>query len=175
MPLGQTFAWYLFFIYLGLDVGFLGGGAAVSYLIHRGLRVALARKIVMFLAGGLMLCAALVPLAPSAEVAVLLVFLVNTGRAAWGAIFLAFNQDVAPARVGMIAAIMGCIGSLNAAGLIWAIGAISKTHGFGIPFLMIAGLALLGLLPVLLVRWERDESPLPMAAGAGLAEANVKG
>jgi hypothetical protein len=173
-PLAQGFAVYLFLIYLGLDVGFLGGGAAVSYLIHKGLRVTQARKLVMLVAAGLMLAAAAVPLAPSAEAAVLLVFLVNTGRAAWGAIFLAFNQDIAPARVGMIAAIMGCIGSLAGAFLIWGIGVISQAHGFGIPFLMIAGLAVLGVVPVLLVRWDGVESS-PVAPKASLAEVNVKG
>lgn len=172
LQLNQGFAVYLFLVYLGLDVGFLGGGMAVSYLIHRGLGVPQARKIVMFASGGLMLSAALVPLAQSAPWAVLLVFLLNAGRAAWGAIFLAFNQDISTRRVGMIVAIMGCIGALAGAILIWAIGIISKSHGYDIPFLMMAGLALLGLVPVLLVRWDGGHSRSPLAAPT---EANAAG
>jgi sugar phosphate permease len=158
LSLSAGFAAYLFFIYLGLDLGFMGGGAAVSYLIGRGWQVAQARKAVMAASALLMFSAALVPLAPSALSAVFLVFLLNMGRASWGAIFLAFNQDIAPARVGMIAGIMGCIGSLAGALLVWVIGIISKSAGFTIPFLMIAGLAVLGLFPVLFVRWEADDA-----------------
>jgi ACS family hexuronate transporter-like MFS transporter len=84
LSLDRGFALYLFLIYFGLDVGFLGGGAAVSYLIRRGNSVAKARKIVMLASGLLMLLAAAVPWVPSAEAAVFLVFLLNTGRAAWG-------------------------------------------------------------------------------------------
>jgi MFS transporter, ACS family, hexuronate transporter len=154
LTLNAGFAAYLFLIYLGSDLGFLGGGALVSVLIGRGASVAQARKRVMVVAGLLMLAAALVPLAASARAAVALVFLLNLGRAAWGAIFLAFNQDIAPGRVGMIAGIMGCIGSFSGALLVWAIGIVSKSAGFTPPFLLIAGLAVIGLLPLLFVRWD---------------------
>jgi MFS transporter, ACS family, D-galactonate transporter len=160
LRLDRDFALYLFLIYFGLDVGFLGGGAAVSYFIRQGKSVARARKIVMLVSALLMLLAAAVPLAPSAAWAIVLVFLLNTGRAAWGAIFLSFNQDVSPERVGMIAAIMGCIGSLVGAVLIWAIGAISQSAGFNVPFIMIGLLAFIGAIPVLLVRWEKMEPPV---------------
>jgi predicted MFS family arabinose efflux permease len=158
LKLDQGFAVYLFLIYFGLDVGFLGGGAAVSYFIHRGWSVPRARKLVMLASGCLMVAAGLVPVAPSALWAVLLVFLLNAGRAAWGAIFLAFNQDIAPGRVGMIAGIMGCVGSLTGAAMIWAIGIITKARGdYHVPFLMIAGMVILGLTPILLVRWQGEE------------------
>jgi hypothetical protein len=60
----------------------------------------------------------------------------------------------------MIAAIMGCIGSLVGALLIWAIGVISKTAGFDVPFIMIGLLAFVGAIPVLLVRWEKIDPPV---------------
>ncbi|MGH9842922.1 MAG: hypothetical protein ACREEM_29640 [Blastocatellia bacterium] len=148
----------MFIIYLGSDLGFIGGGALVSYLIRRGQTVARARKLVMILAGALMLAAAAVPFAPSVGGAVALVFLLNTGRAAWGAIFLAFNQDIAPGRVGMMAGVMGCIGSFAGALLVWLIGIISQASGFTAPFLMIAALAVAGLLPILFVSWEEAEA-----------------
>jgi sugar phosphate permease len=56
--------------------------------------------------------------------------------------------------VGIIVAIMGCIGSLSAALLIWLIGVVSKSYGFDVPFFMIAGLAALGFIPAVVVRWE---------------------
>lgn len=154
LPLGGALSGYLLLVYLGLDAGFIGGGALVRHFTRRGRGVAGARKLVMIFSAVLMLAAAAVPAAPSVAAAVALVFLLNMGRASWGAIFLAFNQDVAPGRVGMIAGIMGCIGAFGGALLVWLIGVLSKTAGFDIPFLMIGGLVILGSLPVLFVHWE---------------------
>jgi len=154
LPVNAGLGAYLLIIYAGSDFGFLGGGAAVSLLIRRGLRVAAARKIVMFGSMLLMLGATLVPFTPRPEWAVFLVFCLNMGRASWGANFLAFNQDIAPGRVGMMVGIMGFIGALSGALLVWAIGVLSKSAGFTIPFLLLGGLALLGFLPLVPVSWE---------------------
>jgi hypothetical protein len=116
--------------------------------------VARSRKAVMALSAGLMLAAALVPFADSITAAVACIFLLNLGRASWGAIFLAFNQDIAPGRVGMIAGVMGCIGSLMGALLVWGIGIVSKASGFDVPFWTIGALAVLGTIPMLVVNWE---------------------
>ncbi len=158
LPLTAGLGAYLFLIYLGLDAGFLCGGAAVSYLVRREVRVGRARKIVLLVSTGLMLSALAVPWAWNAEAAVLMIFLLNAGRASWGANFLAFNQDIAPGRVGMMAGTMGAIGALAGALLVWAIGLISKTAGFTIPFLLVGGLAVLGVIPLLLVRWDLPAS-----------------
>ncbi|MEK7408786.1 MAG: MFS transporter [Acidobacteriota bacterium] len=155
MPLTAGLGLYLLFIYLGLDLGFLGGGAAVSLLIRRGCRVGQARKIVMVASTLLMLAAAAVPWAPRAQWAVAMVFLLNLGRASWGANFLAFNQDIAPGRVGLMAGVMGSIGAFSGALLVWAIGVISQAAGFTIPFLMVGMLAVLGTLAILAVAWDR--------------------
>jgi MFS transporter, ACS family, hexuronate transporter len=156
LPLGSALSTYLFIIYLGLDFGFIGGGALVRHLSSRtGGSVASARKAVMILSAVLMLAAAAVPFAGSVATAVACVFLLNLGRASWGAIFLAFNQDIAPGRVGTIAGIMGCIGSLMGALLVWGIGIISKSSGFDIPFWTIGGLAVAGTLPMVAVNWEQ--------------------
>lgn len=154
MPLAATLSGFLFLIYAGLDVGFIGGGALVRWLSRGGRPVVRARKTVMALSTVLMLAAALVPVAGSALMAVALIFLLNAGRASWGAIFLAFNQDIAPGRVAMIAGIYGCIGSLMGAILVWLIGIITKGASFNVPFLIIGGLAALGSLPVMLAHWE---------------------
>lgn len=144
----------LLVIYAGLDAGFIGGGALVRWLSRGGRPVARARKTVMTASAALIACAALVPLAPTPWIAVALIFLLNMGRASWGAIFLAFNQDIAPGRVAQIAGIYGCIGALMGALLVWLIGIISRSVGFDIPFLMIGALGVAGTLPVVLARWE---------------------
>lgn len=90
-----------------------------------------------------------------------MVFCLNAGRASWGANFLAFNQDIAPGRVGMMVGIMGCVGALSGALLVWTIGVLSKAAGFTIPFFLLGGLALLGLLPLLPVSWEEAASRKP--------------
>jgi sugar phosphate permease len=154
MPLSAGLGAYLLVIYLGLDFGFLGGGAAVSGLIRQGHSVVKARKIVMTVSTLLMLAAAAVPWAPNVWSAVLLVFTLNLGRASYGANFLAFNQDIAPGRVGMMAGTMGCIGAFSGALLVWTIGIVSKTAGFTVPFLMVGALAVLGLIPILLISWD---------------------
>jgi ACS family hexuronate transporter-like MFS transporter len=154
LPLTAGLGLYLFIIYLGLDFGFIGGGALVTWLIRGGMSISRARKTVLAGAAALMLAITAAPAAPRVEVAVALVFLLNLGRAAYGAIFLAFNQDIAPGRVGLMSGMMGCIGAFSGALLVWAIGVLSKSSGFTIPFLMIGAIAILGVTPLLLVRWE---------------------
>lgn len=164
LPVNTGLGLYLFLIYAGLDVGFLGQGLAVRALTARGWALDRARKGVLVVAGLLMLGAAFVPLAPSAAGAVGLVLLLNVGRAAWGALFLSFNQELAPGRVATIAGIMGAIGALSGAVVIWVIGILSRSMGFGPAFGLVALLAVLGVTPLLLVRWDGDgavDSPRP--------------
>lgn len=153
LPLGGALSTYLFVIYLGLDFGFLGGGALVRRWSRR-MGVMRSRKAVMALSAVLMLGAAAAPFTTSVSAAVACVFLLNLGRASWGAIFLAFNQDIAPGRVGTIAGVMGCVGSLMGALLVWGIGILSKASGFDVPFWTIGALAIAGTLPMLAVNWE---------------------
>ena len=53
LPLGPGMAVFLFLIYLGMDLGFIGGGAVISYLVRRGVGAVRARKVVMAAAAGL--------------------------------------------------------------------------------------------------------------------------
>lgn len=149
---------YLFLVYAGLDIGFIGGGAAVSWLISRGWSVARARVRMMWISAAVMLAVALVPFAPSVGFAIAGIFLLNAGRACWGALFLAFNQDIAPGRVGLVAGTMGFIGSLMGALLVWLIGWVTKTRGFDGPFWMIAALVVAGTIPVALAGWEQHDT-----------------
>jgi len=154
MKVSGALSGYLFLVYAGLDIGFIGGGAAVSWLISRGYSVARARVRVLWISAAVMMTAGLVPFAPAVGFAVAGIFLLNMGRACWGALFLAFNQDIAPGRVGLIAGVMGFLGSLMGALLVWLIGWITKSGGFDGPFWMIAVLVLAGTIPVATARWE---------------------
>ena len=154
LPLNAGLGIYLIIIYAGLDLGFLMGGAASTLLTRAGMPVGRSRQIVMTAATVCMLAAVAVPLVPNAMWAVLCVFLLNFGRASYGANYLAFNQEIAPNRVGLMAGIMGSIGAFSGALLVWAIGLISKAAGFRIPFFMLGALAVLGLAPILLVSWD---------------------
>lgn len=154
LPISTGLGVYLFVIYLGLDIGFIGQGAIVRTLAGRGWSLERSRKAVLGLTGVLMLASMLVPLAPSVGVAVFLVFLLNVGRAGWGAIFLSLNQDLAPARVAMIAGIMGATGACSGAIIIWVIGILSERFGLGAAFSLIGVCTVLGLAPLLLVKWE---------------------
>jgi len=156
LPLGSALAGYLFLIYLGRDLGFLSGGAAVSFLTKRGHAVGKSRKIVLGVSTVLMLSIAAAPWAPTVWSAVGLIFLLEIGRAAYGANFLAFNQDIAPARVGTIAGWMGAIGAFSGALLVWLIGVLSEGAGFKVPFLLVGFCAVAGVLPLLLVKWDID-------------------
>lgn len=154
LPLSGALGGFLFIVYAGLDLGFVGGGAVVRWLTGKGMPVARTRKVVMAGAAVLILAAMLVPFAPNAEAAVGLIFLMNAGRACWGAIFLALNQEIAPSKVAMVAGVYGCLGSLAGALLVWWIGVISQTQGFQIPFLLIGGLAAAGTIPLLATVWD---------------------
>jgi sugar phosphate permease len=160
LSLNKDLAIYLFLVTFGLDIGFIIGGGMVSYLIRRSFSVEHARKAVLVVAGCLMLSIGAVPFSRSIPIAILLIFLLNVGRAAFGAIFLAFNQDIAPGRVGMIAGIMGAIGAFFGALMVWLIGIISKHQGFKVPFIILAGMSILGLIPLLIVKWESHSTDL---------------
>jgi ACS family hexuronate transporter-like MFS transporter len=148
--------WPLFLVAAGLDVGFIAGGAAVSWLIRQRVPVPAARLAVMFGATALMGLAVLVPSAPGPWTAIGLMMIVYIGRAAWGAAFLSFNQDVAPGRVATVAGIMGCVGSLAGAGLITVIGLVAdQWGGFATAFYIAAGLAVLGQLAMVSGGWNR--------------------
>lgn len=156
MPVSGTLGGYLFIVYAGLDLGFIGGGALVSWLISRGWSVVRARIRMLWISAVLMMASALVPFAPAVGYAIAGIFLLNAGRACWGALFLSFNQDIAPGRVGFVAGVMGCVGSLMGALFVWLIGWMTKHGGFDRPFWLIAVLVVAGTIPVAAMRWEQE-------------------
>jgi len=154
LTLGGDLSGSLFVIYLGLDAGFVGGGFLIRRLVQRGSGLMAARRGVLLLAAGMMLISVMVPFAANVRWAVAGIFAMNVGRACWGAIFLTYNQEIAPGRVGMVAGIMGSIGAFAGAVMVWLIGNVSQQSGFDSAFYGIGLLVVLGTLPLLLVRWE---------------------
>lgn len=149
---------YLTLIYLAFDVSLIVSGLLVRRAIRRGVPPGLARKRVLAVAGLLMGSAAFLFAAPSVGVAVALMFLLNLGRAAFGSIFLSFNQEIAPSRVGTIAGIMGAIGAFSGSALVYLIGKITAHGSFGLPFAVVGIIGVVGTLALLAVNWDVDSS-----------------
>jgi nitrate/nitrite transporter NarK len=76
------------------------------------------------------------------------------GRAAFGAIFLSFNQEIAHGRVATIAGLMGAIGAFSGSAIVYLVGLLTKQGGFGVPFVIIAVFGLIGTLALLLTDWD---------------------
>jgi ACS family hexuronate transporter-like MFS transporter len=154
LKLSTDLALYLTYIYLAADVSLIGTGLIVSRLTRRGCPVGRARKYVLVAAGLLMVSVGAVFRAPTVPVAVTLVLLLNMGRAAFGAIFLSFNQEIAHGRVATIAGLMGAIGAFSGSAIVYLVGLLTKQGGFGVPFVIIAVFGLIGTLALLLTDWD---------------------
>jgi len=159
MKLDVDLAIYITLIYIGFDLSMICTGFIIRHLCNKGITPGKARKYVLVVAGLSMGLIGFISKSPTPLVAVGFAFLLNIGRAAFGSIFLSFNQEISPARVGTIAGIMGGIGALSGTFFVFLIGQISKTDGFTLPFIIIASLAILGTLPLLVVNWDKTEKP----------------
>lgn len=158
LGLKTDLAIYLTLIYLAFDASLLISGVLISRAVRRGVPAGVARKRVLAVAGVLMGSVALIFSAPTVGVAVALMFLMNLGRAAFGSIFLSFNQEISHGRVGTIAGIMGAIGAFSGSALVYLIGKFTATAGFGIPFMVIGGIGVIGTLVLLATNWDVESS-----------------
>jgi len=160
LGLKTDLAIYLTLIYLAFDISLIASGIIVSRAVRRGVPVGRARKYVLLVAGLLMGSAAFIFAAPTVGFAVGLMFLMNLGRAAFGSIFLSFNQEISSRHVGSIAGIMGAIGAFSGSALIYLIGRLTTHGGFGLPFIIVGCLGILGTASLLWVDWDGgDASP----------------
>ena len=155
MKLDVDLAIYLTLIYIGFDLSMIATGFIIRKLCGKGIEPGKARKYVLVAAAICMAFIGFISKSPTPLVAVAFAFLLNIGRAAFGSIFLSFNQEIASARVGTIAGIMGGIGALSGTFFVFLIGVISKSGGFKIPFIIISCLAIAGTIPMLLVNWDK--------------------
>lgn len=158
LELKTDLAVFLIVIYLAFDLSLLASGFYISRAVGGGKPVGRAKKEVLVVAGLLMGSVAMIGWAPKVGVAVALMFLMNLGRAAFGSIFLSFNQEIAPSRVATIAGIMGAIGAFSGGGIVYLVGLITAEGGFSVPFLILGACGILGTIPLLLTDWDRKST-----------------
>jgi sugar phosphate permease len=155
LDLKVDLAVYLLLAGLGFELGLYTTGGIVSFFSRRGIAVGKLRKIVLVFAAICMLAISFLSKSPTPMFAVFLFFLLNIGRAAFGTIFLSFNQEISKARVGFIAGLMGALGSFSGAAMISLIGNISQGGNFSLTFLLVGIMGMLGCLPFLFVNWDK--------------------
>jgi hypothetical protein len=156
MKLNVDLAIYITLIYIGFDLSMIGTGFIIKSLCSKGIGPGKARKYVLVFAALCMGVIGLISKSPTPLVAVGFAFLLNVGRAAFGSIFLSFNQEISAARVGAISGIMGGIGALSGTFFVFLIGVISKSGGFTVPFYIISILSVAGTLPLLMINWDKQ-------------------
>jgi cyanate permease len=123
--------WILTLIYLGLDLGYLAFGFAA-------MRV--PRIILFTLATVLVSVAALVPWAGDRSHMVALLVVSNFGIGMCMSMFLTLTQEVSKTAVSTAMGLLGGMGSLAGAILMWLVGVVTqRTHSFTGPFVAIAG------------------------------------
>lgn len=158
LKLSTDLAVYLTAIYIAADVSLISTGLIVSALVRRGCPTGRARKYILVVAGLMMVAVGFVFRAPTVLTAVALVLLLNMGRAAFGSIFLSFNQEIAHGRVATIAGLMGAIGSFSGSLMVYLIGRFTTQSGFGVPFVVIAVFGAIGTIALLVTDWDRAET-----------------
>lgn len=127
-------------VYFVQDLGLWVGGGLVAALSRRGLSVLSARKVVI--AGGyvLMMSILLLPLVGSLTAALGVLCVYVFGLAAWQANQQAFKQDVSPARVATVAALVGFFETASSAFVVQKVGEVTqRLGGFNAVFGLLAG------------------------------------
>jgi ACS family hexuronate transporter-like MFS transporter len=155
LPYDQALGNRLTLIYFTQDLGLWLGGGAVWWLTRRGVSVLRSRKTVIVVGYVLMMSILLLPRLESvgAVLAVLCVYVF--GLAAWQANQQAFKQDISPARVATVAALIGFAETASSAFLVEKVGeVVQRTGGFNAIFLFLAA-CFTGSLVILLVLKKR--------------------
>ncbi len=121
--------WILTLIFLGLDLGYLAFGFAAMRL---------PRIAIFSVATALVSVAALVPWADRSQMIALLV-VSNFGIGMCMSMFLTLTQEVSKTAVSTAMGLLGGMGSLAGAVLMWLVGIVTQTtHSFSGPFVAIA-------------------------------------
>lgn len=148
-------------IYLMLDVGLWTGGGIVLWLNRRGIGLLNARKAVIVVGCLLVMSLATLPSVNSLPITVGILCLALLGIGAFLANQHAFKQDISRNQVAGLSAWVGCIETAFAAVVVQRVGSMVKaTNDFATVFYLLGGLALFGLVIVIVFvrpRWYRLE------------------
>ena len=137
-------------IFLGTDVGNIGGGALVRYLVGRNWSVRRARGVTVGLSSAFLVPAVTVGYQNDAYIAIGLLIVAATAIASITTNYLAALQEISFASVGLIAGILGAFGNMVGATVNPLIGRYVDTTGhYQLVFLLLGVLPLVGLVALL--------------------------
>ena len=137
-------------IFLGTDLGNIGGGGLVKWLVSRGWSLRRARGATISLSAAFILPAVMVGYLDDAYVAIALLIVASTAIASITANYLAALQNVSFANVGLIAGILGMFGNIVGATLNPLIGRyVDATGHYHLVFVLLGIFPVVGLLALL--------------------------
>lgn len=137
-------------VYLGADLGSIGGGGLVKVLAARGWSLRKARGVAACIGAALILPAVASGYVSDARVCVAMLMFAAVGIMAILANYLAALQDISFASVGLVAGILGAFGNAVGATVNPFIGRyVDATHSYHLIFLLMGVLPLIGLSALL--------------------------
>jgi ACS family hexuronate transporter-like MFS transporter len=137
-------------MFLGQDVGNVGGGGLVKYLAARGLSLRFSRGLTVALGAALVVPATLAGYVGSSYVCIALLILAATGLASVSANYLAAVHDISFSSVGLVAGVLGAFGNIVSWKLNPLIGRhVDQTGHYHLVFISLGILPIIGLASLL--------------------------
>ena len=159
--------------YLAADLGALAGGWASGRLIHKGVGIVKARKLVMLGAALVMPLGLLIPTVESSAIALATICLITCAHMAWKTNLMTMTNDLFPTKiVGSVAGLVGLGSGLGGTIFTRITGYVVQNHSYKLIFFVLAFLHPAALLIVhALIRRGITEDPAGTATtGEAAAE-----